>query len=66
MAGLGQLQRFDSAREASGVPPIASEFCALHRGANGPIPEIIVRKTLAVASKILNALAVRADNANLS
>ena len=32
---VGQLQRLDSAREASGVPPIASENCALRNGSKG-------------------------------
>jgi hypothetical protein len=35
MRAPGQLQRFGSAREVSGVPSIASEICALHRGSTG-------------------------------
>jgi hypothetical protein len=35
MYDVGQLQRFDSARKASGVPPIASEICALQDGSKG-------------------------------
>ena len=35
MTAPGHLQRFDSAREVSGAPPIASEFCAPQRELKG-------------------------------
>jgi len=44
MAEMGQLQRFDSAREASGVPPIASEICALQDGLKGHKPPHALHK----------------------
>jgi hypothetical protein len=38
MSQVGQSHQFGSAREASGVPPIALEIYALHCGTNGPQP----------------------------
>ena len=40
---MGHKHRFDSAREVSGVPPIASVVCALHRGSTGQLLKSVPR-----------------------